>query len=77
MEDDPSISLPYSDVTNPELEQYLKYAYSQGWISNQEHFRPNDPITFGEAKTILVRRDGVTSEKNLFSSETTTISRAT
>lgn len=54
---DGNIELPYTDVESPELRANLEVAYSMGLISSQQNFRPNDPITLGEAKTILLRSE--------------------
>jgi hypothetical protein len=70
-----NIELPYTDIESPELRSNLETAYSLGLISAQERFRPNDPITHGEAKTILLRSEWINDNTNLFSSETSHISR--
>jgi large repetitive protein len=67
--------LPFSDIESEEMRKYIQIAYSYGLITGQKQFRPNDPITTWEAKTILMRTEWTSGEWNLFAWEKNTITR--
>ncbi len=56
-------------------EQYIAYAAENEWIDAEEElFRPNEPITLGEAQEIL---DAITGESTLGDEETDWETRVT
>ena len=70
-----SLELPFEDIESDEMRKYIEIAYTYGLITLQNRFRPNDPITTWEAKTILMRSEWTSGEWNLFQSEKNTITR--
>lgn len=47
--------LHFSDISKrSEFRKYITFAVVMGWVnSEQKTFRPNDPITLGEAQKVL------------------------
>ena len=48
----------YNDVEEREMTLYINHAFNLGWINDAPQFRPNDPITYFEIQTILMRKSG-------------------
>ncbi|MBU0982057.1 S-layer homology domain-containing protein [Patescibacteria group bacterium] len=60
-EDFNGMTEPYSDVRSGDWYQsYIAGGFTLGIISNSDIFRPNDPITRGEAATMMARASGLT-----------------